>query len=246
MIGTLCSSAIQLPQMAVTGVFALALPAWFWNPVLSYFTAAPLLVIGMCLAIKNAPRQASWLDKIILCGPVFIGMPMVVFGEEHFIDPAGMVGPGGIASLVPAWMPFHVFWVYLVGACLILGGLSIVFQKYAGLSAGLFGVLVLIFEITIWVPQVVRLSGVGFAWELAFRDLSFGCGALAFAAMHTQKWKTKGSHWLVTVVRIVLGIALIFFAARYFLHPEALPGVPLRRPTPDYIPGHSLWGTLRA
>ena len=88
----------------------------------------------------------------------------------------------------------------------------------------------------------MRFPHVGFAWELFFRDLSFGLGALAFAATHTQEWKTKGTHWLVHVVRILLGIALIFFAARYFYHPESLPGVPLRRATPNYFPGHSLWG----
>jgi uncharacterized membrane protein len=244
MIGTLCAGAIQLPQLAVTGVPALvwALPAWFWNPLLSYFTAVLLLAIGVGIAIKKDPPQANWLDKIILCGPVFIGMPMAVFGEEHFIDPKGMVGPGGIASLIPAWIPAHTFWLYLVGICLILGGLSIVVQKYAGLSAGLFGVMLLWFEILIWVPQVVRFPRSGHAWELVFRDLSFACGALSFAAMHTQEWKTKGTHWLISVARILLGIALIFFAVRYFLHPGVLPGVPLGRLTPNFIPGHLLWG----
>jgi uncharacterized membrane protein len=244
MIGTLCAGAIQLPQLAVTGVPALvwALPAWFWNPLLSYFTAALLLVIGVSIAIKKAPPQANWLDKIILCGPVFIGMFMAVFGEEHFIDPKGMVGPGGLASLIPAWIPAHTFWLYFTGTCLILGGLSIVVQKYAGLSAGLFVVMLLCFEILIWVPQVVRLPRVGFAWELVFRDLSFACGALSFAAMHTEAWKTKGTHWLISVARIGLGIAFIFFAVRYFLHPDFLPGIALRGLTPNFIPGHLLWG----
>ena len=252
MIGTLCSGAIQFPQLAVTRVSEFlqfspavlsALPAWFsWGLLLSYVTAVLPLAVGVSIAIKKAPAQANWLDKIILCGPVFIAMPMAVFGEEHFIDPKGMVGPGGIGSLIPAWIPAHTFWVYFVGTCLILGGLSIVVQKYAGLSAGLFGVMILCFEILIWIPQVVRFPHSGFAWELVFRDLSFGCGALSFAAMHTQEWKTKGTHWLISVARIVLGIALIFFAVRYFLHPGVLPGVPLRRLTPNFIPGHLLWG----
>jgi uncharacterized membrane protein YphA (DoxX/SURF4 family) len=244
MIGTLCVGAIQFPRLAVTGVPALvwALPAWFWNPLLSYFTAALLLAIGLSIAIKKAAPQANWLDKIILCGPVFIGMPMAVFGEEHFIDPKGMVGPGGIASLIPAWIPAHTFWLYFVGTCLILAGLSIVVQKYAWLSAGLLGVMLLCFVILIWVPQAVRLPRIGHAWELVFRDLSFACGALSLAAMDTEAWKTKGTHWLISVARIGLGIALIFFAVRYVLHPGVLPGVPLGRQTPNFIPGHSLWG----
>jgi uncharacterized membrane protein len=238
-IGTLCSGAIQLSQLAVTGVPALewALPVWFaWDPLLPYFTAVLLLAIGLSIAIKKAPPQANGLDKLILCGPVFIGMPMAVFGTDHYIDP---VGVGGI---IPAWIPAHPFWVYLVGTCLILGGLSIVVQKYAGVSAGLFGVMLLWFEVLMHIPRAVAAPHNRLLWALAFRDLSFGCGALSFAAMHTQEWKTKGTHWLISAARTVLGIALIFFAVQYFLHPELLPGVPLRQLTPNFIPGHSLWG----
>jgi uncharacterized membrane protein YphA (DoxX/SURF4 family) len=32
----------------------------------------------------------------------------------------------------------------------------------------------------------------------------------------------------------------------YFLHPEILPGVPLRQLEPNFIPGHLVWGYLTA
>jgi uncharacterized membrane protein len=248
MIGTLCSGAIQLPQLAVTRVpeflqfspaVLSALPAWFsWNPLLPYVTAVLLLVVGVSIAIKKAPPRASWLDKIILCGPVFIAMPMVVFGMDHYLFPAG------IGRIIPAWIPAHTFWVYFVGTCLILGGLSIAFQKYAGLAAGLFGVMLLCFEALMNIPGVVAVPHNRIIWSLAVREFSFSWGALSFAAMHTQQWRTKGTHWLISVARIVLGIALIFFAVEYFLHPELLPGVPLEQLTPNFIPAHLLWGYL--
>jgi uncharacterized membrane protein len=248
MIGTLCSGAIQLPQLAVTRVpeflqFSPALlsvlPAWFsWNPLLSYFAAVLLLVVGASLAIQKAPPQANWLDKIVLCGPVFIGMPMVVFGMDHYFFHAA------IGRIIPAWIPAHTFWVYFVGTCLILGGLSIVFQKYAWLAAGLFGVMLLCFEALMNIPAVLAVPHNRIIWSLCVREFSFSWGALSFAAMHTQEWRTKGTHWLISVARIVLGIALIFFGAQYFLHPALLPGVPLEQLTPNFIPAHSLWGYL--
>jgi uncharacterized membrane protein len=248
MIGTFCSGAIQLPQPAATRVpeflqfspaILLALPAWFsWNPLLPYVTAILLLVVGASIAIKRAPPQANWLDKIILCGPVFIAMPMVVFGMDHYFFPAE------IGRIIPAWIPAHTFWVYFVGTCLILGGLSIVFQKYAGLSAGLFGVMLLCFEALMNIPGVMAAPHSRIIWSLAVREFSFSWGALSFAAMHTQEWRTKGTHWLISVARIVLGIALTFFAVEYFLHPELLPGVPLEQLTPNFIPAHLLWGYL--
>src|ERR1700687_3996016 len=127
MIGTLCSGAMQLPHLAVTRVPAVlqlspavlsALPAWVsWNPVLPYVAAVLLLVAGVSLAIKKAPPQANWIDRIVLCRLVFIGVPMVLCGMDHYFCPAA------IGQIIPAWIPAHAFWVYFVGTCLILGGL---------------------------------------------------------------------------------------------------------------------------
>ena len=230
--------------MQILPAFLWALPAWFsLNPLLSYFTAVVLLVIGVAIAIKKAPPQTDWQEKIILCGPVFIAAPMGVFGLDHYFFPAG------VASIIPPWIPFHMFWVYFVGTCLILGGISIAFQKYAWLAAGLFGIMLLCFEATMNIPGVVK---VGFGklpnslliWTLCVREFSFSLGALSFAAMHTQNRRTKGTHSVITVARIVLGIALTFFGVLYFRRPELLPGVPLLQLTPDFIPAHLLWGYL--
>jgi len=217
----------------------LALPAWFsWNPVLPYVSAVLLLVVGVSLAITKAPPQANWLDKVVLSGPVFIGVPMVLFGLDHYFFPVA------IGQIIPAWIPAHTFWVYFVGTCLLLGGLSIVLQTYAWLSAGLFGVMLLCFEALMNIPAVAAEPHSRMIWSLCVREFSFGWGALSFAARHTQEWRTKGTHWLITVARNVLGIALSFFGVAYLLHPKLLPGVPLEQLTPNFIPAHSLWGYL--
>jgi uncharacterized membrane protein len=248
MIATLYSASLHLPPLAVTRLpeflqpaVLSVLPAWFsWNPLLSYATAVLLLAVGVPLAIKKAPPQANWLEKIILCGPVFIAMPMAVFGLDHYFFPAE------IGQIIPAWIPAHAFWVYFVGTCLLLGGLSIVFQKYAWLAAGLFGIMLLCFEALMNIPAVVTDPHSRMIWSLTVREFSFSWGALSFAAMHTQEWRAKGTHWLVSVARFVLGIALTFFGVEHFLHPELLPGVPLEQLTPNFIPAHSLWGYLTA
>jgi uncharacterized membrane protein len=246
MIGTFCVGAIQIPQLAVTGApkpllfspaLVWAVPVWLsWDPCLSYVTAVLLLAVGLTIAIKKAPPQASGLDKLILCGPVFIGMPMVVFGTEHYLFHAT------IGGIIPAWIPAHTFWVYLVGTCLILGGVSILVHIQAGLSAGLFGIMLLCFEVLLFIPSVVRHPHIRLAWAYALRDLSFSCGALAFAATHALERRPKGAHLLISLVRTVLGIVVVAFALEYFFHPELLPGVPLEQLTPTFIPGHLLWG----
>ena len=39
---------------------------------------------------------------------------MIVFGAQHFMYAAF------IATLIPAWIPFHLFWVYFTGAGFIV------------------------------------------------------------------------------------------------------------------------------
>jgi len=250
MIAILCGDAIQSPHLAATRTpeflhllpaIYFALPPWFsWNPLVSYVAAVLLLIIGVSIVIRKAPARANWVDRIVLCGPVFIAVPMVLFGLDHYLFPVE------IGQFIPSWIPAHMFWVYFVGTCLILGGLSIVFQKYAWLSAGLFGLMLLCFEALMNIPGLFEAPHERITWTLMAREFSFSMGALSFAAMHTREWKTKGTHWLISIARVVLGIALLFFGVEYCLHPELLPGVPLEQLTPNFIPVPVLWGYLNS
>jgi len=120
------------------------------------------LALGVSIAIKKAP-PANVLNKIILCGPVFIAMPTAVFGTEHVLDSTS------VGRAVPAFIPAHTFWVHFVGTCLILGGLSIAVQKYAGLSARLFGVMLLSFELLMHIARIAAAPRNRFAWAIALR-----------------------------------------------------------------------------
>jgi uncharacterized membrane protein len=215
------------------------LPPWLsWDPLSPYFTAAILLAVGVSVAIQKAPPRATVLGKVILCGPVFIAMPMAVFGTEHFLDATS------VGRIMSTWIPAHTFWVIVVGACLVLGGLSIVLQEYAWLSAGLFGIMLLWFEMLMHIPRVVAAPHNRLAWAIALRDLAFSCGALSFAPMRAGDRQTTKGRWIIPVSRRLIAIVLLVWAVEYFLHPELLPGVPLRQLTPSFVPGLVVWGYL--
>lgn len=216
-----------------------ALPGWFqWDVVLLYFTSVVLLALGVSIVLKNAPPGASLSEKFVLSGPVFFAMPMAVFGIEHFLDPVN------VGKMIPKWIPAHIFLAYFVGACLIAASLSIVFRKLPGLSAGLVGVMFLCFEAFMHIPIAVKFPHSRIAWVVAVRDFTFCWGALSLAATHTTKWRVHGSHWLISAARVCIGGSIIFFGVQHFLHPELLPGVPLRPLTPTFIPGYLLGGYL--
>jgi len=240
----------QMPQFSLLAVkdigefgqcfvAAWALPAWFhWDVVLTHFIAVVMLVLGLSIVLKNAPPEANLWKKFVLCGPVFFAVPMAVFGTEHFLDPVN------IANLIPKWIPARLFLAYFVGAGLVAASLSIVFRKLVGLSAASVGVMFLFLEVLMHIPNAVQFPHERIAWVIAARDFTFSWAALSLAATHTRKWRVQGTHWLISAARVCIGGFIIFVGVQHFLHPELVPGFPLRQLTPAFIPGHLLWGYL--
>lgn len=219
----------------VVGVFITGMQ---WDLALSYLIGAVVLIIGLRTTVKNEVSRARGAEKIIRFGPVFIAVPMAVFGTEHFTF------YDSVTVLVPSWIPWHLFWVLFVGACLIGGAFSLVVKKYDGLAAALFAIMLLLFELLISGPRIAGTPGDRFAWAVALRDLAFSGGALAFAASQRRGSGTQGANKVITLARFFIGFPILFFAVELFLHPEFAPGVPLKALTPIWIPGRVLWAYL--
>lgn len=95
----------------------------------SYSVGGVVFAIGLvAIFLRGEWRTEPRLDKLILFGPLFYAVPIAAFGTEHFTVTRD------IASIVPAWIPWHVFWVYLVGACFIAAAFSLVTRIRARLS----------------------------------------------------------------------------------------------------------------
>ena len=80
----------------------------------SYSVGGAVFAIGLAtIFLRGDWQRARGLDKLILLGPIFYAAPLAAFGTEHFTLTKG------IGSIIPAWIPWHLFWVYFVGACLL-------------------------------------------------------------------------------------------------------------------------------
>jgi uncharacterized membrane protein len=197
-----------------------------------------LFFAGLATILNEQAPPASGLDKLIPFGRLFLAIPMAVFGVQHFT--AAKV----VTSMVPSWIPGHLFWVYLVGTALIASALSITVKKQAGLAATLLGVMLLLFVLLIHIPGVVGHPGDRLRWNVALRDLAFSGGALAFAGAQTKAWRDRGTHPLVGFGRFFIAIPATIFGLEHFLYPEFVPGVPLNKLTPSWIPQHLVWSYL--
>jgi uncharacterized membrane protein len=76
-------------------------------------------------------------------------------------------------------------------------------------------------------------------WVLLLRELSFGAGGWILGGDALAGKDGQGSK-LITIGCIVIGIAAIFYGVEHFLHPVNVPGVPLEKLMPDWIPGRVL------
>lgn len=206
----------------------------FWP----YFLGTILLAIGLPIILKNELTQEQGLDKTLPFGRLFFAVPMVAFAGEHFTVTRS------IAQIVPAWIPWHRFWVYLVGAALIAAGLSMVIKIKAQLAATLSGIMFCSFVLLIHIPNVVASPHNRIVWAVALRDLAFSGGAFAFAGAQINPSSRKGMPGLVHLGRFFVGVPVLFFSVEHFLHPDFVPGVPLGKVVPTWIPLRLFWGYL--
>lgn len=220
---------VVLPALA-SAPFGMPATA-FWI----YVSASLLLIIGLIKIFGELPQEHG-VDKIMPFGRLFFAIPMAVFGSEHFTATAN------IATLVPPWIPAHKFWVYLVGVAFLCAALSIAVLVQARLAAALVGMTLLIFVFVMDMPGVVANPHNRFFWALALRQLAFSGGAFAFAmspwsARARQPWRAQPTAALAAIPRFFVGIPSLFYGVEHLLHPAYVPGIPLQKLTPEWIPG---------
>ncbi len=195
------------------------------------------LTMGGIVAARDV-ADAEGLDKLIALACVFFAAPLGVFGMEHLTDASE------IAQLVPSWMPGHMFWAYFVGVALVAAALSLSLKRHLRLTGMLVALMFFLFVLMMHIPGVAEHPRDRFFWAIAFRDLTFGSGALALAAAMTPGASRTRDQAAVTVARVFIGVALVVYGVEHFLHPGFAPGVPLAKVMPAWVPLPHLWAYL--
>lgn len=133
------------------------------------------------------PAFIRWLGKLIPLGSLFFCITIVTYGCFHFVY------PDLVASLIPAWIPYQLFWTYFFGVVLVMGGLAIVFHIKLR-PAGIFmGALLLLFLIVIHIPLAIADPLGANAFQLAriFGALAFSATAFLIAYQAAAKSPVK-------------------------------------------------------
>lgn len=192
-----------------------------------------LFLIGAWSA-KERVAEARGVEKIVALSNLSFAIPLAVFGALH------LFGPQFVKDLVPPYMPARMFWVYFVGCALIAASLSIATGIAVRWSGLLFGTMMFLFVAMLYLPSGLRHLNARITWTIVFRESSFGGAAWILAGTALNGWPGPARSTLITVGRVCVTLALIFFGVQHFLHPMGLPGVPLKREMPAWVPGRVL------
>jgi uncharacterized membrane protein YphA (DoxX/SURF4 family) len=207
----------------------------------SYLAFTVVFLVGLVAIFARGDWQrARGLDKLVLFGPIFYAAPLAAFGAEHFTQTKAF------ASIIPKWIPGHLFWVYFVGTCFIAASLSFVTRIRARLAASLVALTMFLFVTLMYIPATLRHPDNRIFLTIALRETSFSGGALAFAASLSDAWVNRAGRIMATIARYFVAAAVLFFSYQQFRHGDHVPGVPLEPLTPTYVFGHAVWTYLAA
>jgi hypothetical protein len=213
----------------------------FSRTAFSMGSASIVLLLIALWAARTDIANARGLDKFVALSNLCFALPLAVFGAEH------LSAAQGIAQGVPSFVPWHLFWAYFVGFALLAASLSIATKIQVRWSGLLFGIMMFLFVAMMDIPGSIAKPDNRFNWTLLLRELAFGGGGWLLAAGALRKeGGGREVSTLITVGRVLVGIAAVFYGVETFLHPLGMPGIPLEKLMSEWIPGRLIIGYVTA
>jgi uncharacterized membrane protein len=197
---------------------------------------AAALLAGLVL-VRTRFRAASGAGKVVVLGPVFEATALAIFAAEHFLAARDLM------PIVPRWLPAPLFWTYFVGAALLAAAISFIAWRHVRWSASLLALLFVIIVATIDLPNLPKGAHDRLFWTLTVRELSFASGAMVLAGSVWPRGSSAGIA-LALIGRGFLAATMVFYAIQHFLFPRFVPGVPLEKLTPAWVPAPTLLAYL--
>ncbi len=190
-------------------------------------TPRPVLIRRYCVN-----RQAT-------LGRYFLVAAVAYFGVQYILSARF---PGGLPP-IPPWTPGGAIGAYLVGVCLLALSVGLLLDRYAALSAAVFGALFLfcVFALHTWKLSDVIHRGTDRTRALEPMALAGAAFVLAelLSADHSAPFSRAVMQGLALFGRVLFGFTLVVFGAQHFMYAEYIATL-----IPSWIPGHLLFTYL--
>lgn len=149
-----------------------------WTDALKLLTlSGGALLISTCYPGKSSNSIVAVVEKIAPYGKYFFALMLVIFGIDHFIY------TDFVKTLVPVWIPGHLFWTYVGGIALAGSGLAIFIGFKPATIGLLLATMLFLWLILLHIPRAVIAppSDNGNEWTSVLECLAFGGIALLYA-----------------------------------------------------------------
>jgi uncharacterized membrane protein len=175
------------------------LPSFFLEPAFqACWTVFPLAVmlaaawvLYVWFAADEDRKHLSFVSSNngLRIARVLYGLCLIFFGVAHFVDLKDTV------SLIPHWLPGHLFWAYFTGSTFIAAGVATLIEFCARLAVALSAFQIALFLFVVWIPIVVTGSKDPSQWSETILNTALLAGAWMIADSY------GGLPWLLSTGR---------------------------------------------
>lgn len=159
-----------------------------------------------------------------------------------------------VAGIVPAWMPWRLFWAYFTGIALMAAGISIAARKQTRLAATLLAIMLFLFVLLIHTPSMVssivqKPGDVNVLWSFngtggvnnALKDVALVLSALILAASQ-RKEDRNVLEGRGIIPGVLFAIVMVLFGIEHLFYTGYTPGIPSWSMVSFWIPWRLFWG----
>ncbi|MBT1706256.1 hypothetical protein, partial [Chryseosolibacter indicus] len=120
----------------------------YWTDTIKLLalTGGALVLAGIWYPMCQTALSSQPIKKLARSGRYMFAFMLTIFGIEH------LLGAEFIGNMIPAWIPYHLFWAYFTGVALIAAGLAIFVNIKVRLAMYLLTVMLLLWLVLLHLP----------------------------------------------------------------------------------------------
>jgi uncharacterized membrane protein len=183
------AAAITLGVLLLVLLLGFDLPLALKQASTGYVWVDPLMLLALLGGVSLAAARRdgsprSSLDRVFETASRFAPWALAAFlaycGLTHF--PYAKY----VASLIPPWIPAHMFWTYFAAIALIAGGVGVLVPRTARLAATLSGIMLFSWVFLVHIPLAIKTQSAG-ETSRGFQALSDSAVAFMLAGVSRRK-----------------------------------------------------------
>lgn len=145
-----------------------------------------LALSAFILACAHTARGNSMRNVVVRMLGIMIAVVIMAFGIEHFFYTNYTPGVPSW-SFVTFWIPWRLFWGYITGAVMLIGGAMIVVKKKRPVAAAALGIMILAAAVLTYALRLIAQLGSYSELTNTVKDVAVAGGLLVLAGLLTTE-----------------------------------------------------------